>query len=80
MLSIKEIKAHEVRKYLRKIDPNNTTGPDDISPRVLKECSDQLEYPITLLFNKSLAQGRIPGAWKKANITPIFKKEVRNKP
>ena len=74
MLCIKEITADEVRKYLRKIDPNKSTGPDDISPRILKECSDQLEYPITLLFNKSLAQGRIPGAWKKANITPIFKK------
>ncbi|MEG5283615.1 RNA-directed DNA polymerase, partial [Klebsiella pneumoniae] len=74
MLSIKEIQAHEVRKYLPKIDPNKSRDPDDISPRVLKEYSDQLEYPITLLFNKSLAQGRIPGAWKKANITPIFKK------
>ncbi len=74
MLAIKETQAHEVRKYLRKIHPNKSTGPDNISPRVLKECSDQLEYPLTLLFNKSLAQGRIPGAWKKANITPIFKK------
>ncbi len=74
MLVIKEIQAHEVRKYLRKIDPNKTTGPDNISPRVLKECSDQLEYPLTRLFNKSLAKVRIPGAWKKANITPIFKK------
>ncbi len=80
MLYIKEIKEHEVRKYLRKIDPNKSTGPDDISPRVLKECSDQLEYTIPLLFNKSLVQGRIPGAWKKANITQISKKEIRNKP
>ncbi len=62
MLSIKELQAHEVRKYLRKIDPNKSTGRDDISPRVLKECSDQLGYPITLLFHKSLAQGRLPGA------------------
>ncbi len=64
MLSIKELQAHDVRKYLRKIDPNKSTGPNHVS-RVLKECSDQLEYPITLLFNKSLAQGRLPGAWKK---------------
>ncbi len=72
MLSIKELQ--EVRKCLRKIDPNKSTGSDDISPRVLKECSDQSEYPITLLFNESLAQGRLPGAWKKANVTPILKK------
>ncbi len=48
-----------------------------MSPRVLKECSDQLEYPITLLFNKSLAQGRLPGAWKKASVTPIKKKKKK---
>ncbi len=55
------------------LDPMNWNQFLDIAPRILKECSDQLEYPITLLFNKSLAQGRIPGAWKKSNITPIFK-------
>ncbi len=65
MLAIKQIQAHEVRKYLRKIDQINSTGPENISSRVLKECSDQLEYPLTLSLNKSLAQGRIPGAWKK---------------
>lgn len=44
-----------------KTDPNNATGPDDISPRGLKECCDQLQYSITLLLDKSFAQGRIPG-------------------
>ena len=57
MLFINEIQLHEVRKYLQKIDPNKSTGPDDISPRILKEYCIQLEYPITLLFNKSLSQG-----------------------
>ena len=57
ILFINEIQLHEVRKYLQKIDPNKSTGPDDISPRILKEYCVQLEYPITLLFNKSLSQG-----------------------
>ena len=41
---------------------------------VFKECCAQLETPITSLFNKSLTQARVPRAWKRANITPIFKK------
>ena len=58
MLFINEIQLHEERKYLQqKKDPNKSTGPDDISPRILKEYCIQLEYPITLLFNKSLSQG-----------------------
>ena len=67
------IQAHEVPKYLHKIDGNKFVGPDEISPWLLKECCAKLETPISL-FNKSLTQARVPRAWKRANITPIFKK------
>ena len=40
----------------------------------LKKCCAQLKTPITSLFNKSLTQARIPRAWKRANITLLFKK------
>ena len=72
-LIITEIQAREVRKYLYKIDPNKSFGPDEISPRLLKECCMQLETPIASLFNKSLIQARVPRAWKRTNITPILK-------
>ena len=72
-LIITEIQAREVRKYLYKIDPNKSVGPDEISPRLLKECCMQLEIPIASLFNKSLIQARVPRAWKRTNITPILK-------
>ena len=35
-LIITEIQAHEVHKYLQKIDPNKSIGPDEISSRLLK--------------------------------------------
>ena len=73
-LIITKIQAHEARKYLHKIDPNKPVGSDEVSPWLLKECCAQLETPITNLFNKSLTQARVPHAWKRANITPIFKK------
>ena len=55
-LIITKIHAYEAQKYLFKIDPNKSVGPDEISPRLLKECCAQLETPITSLFNKSLIQ------------------------
>lgn len=73
-LALTEIDISEVRAYLQKIDPNKSPGLDNLSPRVLRECSQQLELPITLIFNKSLAQVSVPLELKKANITPIFKK------
>ena len=55
-LIIIEIQAREVHKYLYKIDPNKSVGPDEYSSRLLKECCAKLETPITSLFNKSLTQ------------------------
>ena len=76
-LIITKIQAHEEQKYLLKIDSNKSVGPDEISPRLLKECCVQLETPITSLLNKSLTQARVPRAWKRVNITP--RREKRNK-
>ena len=76
-LTISEIETQEVLNHLQKININKSAGPDEISPRILKECGPQLVNPITLLFNKSLSQSKIPQSWKKANVTPIFKKGDR---
>eukprot|EP00112_Aurelia_sp_Birch-Aquarium-sp1_P026292 Seg924.11 transcript_id=Seg924.11/GoldUCD/mRNA.D3Y31 product="LINE-1 reverse transcriptase" protein_id=Seg924.11/GoldUCD/D3Y31 len=43
-------------------------------PRVLKELSEELATPLTLLFNKSLLENKLPVGWKDAQITPIHKK------
>ena len=53
-------------------------GPDNIHPRVLKECAKELTLPLFLLFKKSLSAGRLPAAWKEGHVTPIFKKESRS--
>lgn len=49
-------------------------GPDNITPRVLFEARVQLALPLSVLFKKSLLEGKVPSDWKSANITPIFKK------
>ena len=69
-----------VEKLLRQINPNKASGPDEVPARVLKECSHELAPLITILFNKSLLEGKIPDDWKEANITAVFKKGDRNLP
>ena len=78
-LIITEIQTHEVRKYLQKLDPNKSTDPDDISPRVLKKGCVQLENPITLLFNKSLSKSEYPVQGKRQTQPRSSKKVIRNK-
>ena len=53
---------------------NKTPGPDKISPRILQEVKHQISKPLAILFNKSLRDDKVPSDWKRANVTPIFKK------
>ena len=48
------IAAEGVRSQLQKLNPYKATGPDNISPRVLKELADVLARPLAALFQTSL--------------------------
>ena len=41
------------------------SGPDGISNRVLKELADQIAITLSLLFNQSIVDGKIPADWKE---------------
>ena len=57
-----------------------TSGPDDLSACVLKECSAEIAPVIACIFNQSLAQGRVPEDWLQANVAPIYKKVEKYDP
>ena len=46
----------------------------------LGETATSISLPLSVLFNESLRVGETPDDWRKANITPIFKKGSRNDP
>ena len=73
-LSSCTISIAETRLILDNIDTNKATGPDDISGRILRECSKEIAPSLTCLFNMSLSLGKMPENWILANITPVFKK------
>ena len=54
--------------------------PDLINPRLLKEGSHILAHPYAVICNCSLSLGYFPSSWKKANVTPIFKKDDKSQP
>jgi len=49
-------------------------------PHFLRETSDTICVPLTIILNKSLTSGILPNTWKCANITPIHKKGAKNLP
>ena len=69
-----------VLKLLNDINPYKAAGPDAIPGRLLKSLSDEVADILTMIFQASLYEGKIPQDWKKAFISPIFKKCDIHKP
>ncbi|MEW8545280.1 MAG: reverse transcriptase family protein, partial [Candidatus Thiodiazotropha sp.] len=79
-LSSINITTQEVKDILDNLDVTKACGPNHLSPRLLKEGSNILANPLSIIFNRSLEQGYFPSHWKDGNITPIHKKDDKSLP
>ncbi|KFP28535.1 RNA-directed DNA polymerase from mobile element jockey, partial [Colius striatus] len=59
---------------LAKLKAHKSMGPDGMHPRVLREEADVIAKPLSIIFEQSWATGEVPEDWRKANVTPVFKK------
>ena len=64
----------EVKNILLKVDQKKAVGPDNISPRLLRQCAHELAYPLATLFNHCLQTSTWPKNWKTSNVVPVHKK------
>ena len=64
----------KLKKLLKALKIDKSPGLDGVHPRLLKETSETICRPLTILFNKSLAKRKIPDDWKRAKISAIYKK------
>ena len=69
----------EVEKHLKNLNIHKSPGPDQLLPRILKECALELSTSLCNLFNKSFRSGLLPSDWKKAHIIPLHKKGPNHK-
>ena len=67
-----------VWREINKLKSEKSTGLDGWPIQVLKQCSQQISLPLSILFNKYFQSGYLPRDWKIAYITPIHKKGSRN--
>lgn len=63
----------DVLKSLLNISVDKGSGPDNISPLILRNCAYALLTPLYHIFSQSLSSGHFPKRWKISYITPIFK-------
>ena len=69
-----------VLNNLNKLKTNKSMGPDGIPASLLKNKASSIAKPLTMIFNKSLTEGKLPKIWKLANVIPIFKKGDKTDP
>lgn len=63
----------EIISLLKSFSPKKSTGHDGISMRFLKQIGQELADPLSLLINRSLAEGIVPDLMKTAKIVPVHK-------
>lgn len=69
-----------VTKLLSSLNPHKATAPDSIPARLLKETAKEITPALSLIFQASTNQGKIPSDWKTAVVAPVFKKGDRGQP
>lgn len=80
--NISSVQFHpvNVEAQLKALDVDSAMGPDRLHPRLLKECASDLAYPLSVIFNMSMADGTLPQSWKVSHVCPIYKKGSRSDP
>ena len=69
------ITVNGVEGLLKGLNPNKASGPDEISPRLLKELHVEVAPILTKIYRSSLSTGIVPEDWKTALVAPVYKKD-----
>ena len=67
-----------IYQLLTSLDEHKASGPDRISPYILKHCADEITLILHIIFTQSLSTSLLPNDWLKANICPVHKKGSRS--
>ena len=65
------ISLQGVKKQQENIAVTKACGTDLISARVLNEAASELAHILTEIFQQSLHSGKLPSAWKDANVSVV---------
>ncbi len=70
-----ELSQETVLEELFKIKPVKATGPDMVSPKLLKLTGQTIVPSLTSIFKKSAHSNLVLCTWKNANVSAIYKKD-----
>ena len=65
-----------VETLLKNLNPNKASGPDEQSPKLLKELHKEIAPILTTIYRSSIETGIVPQDWRSATVAPIYKKDL----
>ena len=71
------ITKKDILALIKSLDPNNSHGWDNISIKMIKMCGELLALPLKMIFEAALNDDVFPYKWKKGNIVPVQKKDLK---
>ena len=80
--SLSKVNLSEVGilRQIKHLKSNKATGPDGISPKLLKLASHAVSPHLTSLFRRSIHHETAYEGWKLTRVSPIFKKDDSTDP
>ena len=67
----------DILQIINNQDSSKAHGHDMITIPVLKLCGEAICRPLNIIFKTCLNTGKFPSEWKKDNVVPIHKKDVK---
>ena len=77
-LSFNTLDRNYVLNAIQQLKNDKAPGPDKIPIMLLKDATDLISQPLTMILNSSLRKGMFPEIWKVAKVIPIFKSGSRS--
>ena len=68
-----DFNRNAVLRALKKIKPNESSGPDNLPPVFFRKLSNVLAEPLSILFSSFMSIGKLPEDWKNATVLPVYK-------
>lgn len=69
-----------VENLIKELHADKSAGPDKITAKMLQATLPISANCLTVIFNKSITQGKIPQDWREAAVVPIYKKGNKANP
>ncbi|KAK9696201.1 hypothetical protein QE152_g32064 [Popillia japonica] len=69
------VTGHDIQRIINRLPNKKSTGLDEVSIGVLKQCSKEVSQHLADIINVSISSGVFPTALKSSAIIPIYKKD-----